>query len=149
MDVNRIEVEGNLTKDPELKTSKNGQSFAFITVCASYPKGKAPNVEWIPEFFDVTLFGADAEEICQYAKKGSRIWVSGMMRSTINQDTKVKYWSIIANNAHVLIKRGKKEAATTGQQPAPAVQQQIKQAQQVAAQAFNQFSQNDPDGLPF
>lgn len=50
MDVNRIEVEGNLTKDPELKTSKNGQSFAFITVCASYPKGKAPNVEWIPEF---------------------------------------------------------------------------------------------------
>lgn len=83
MDVNRIEVEGNLTKDPELKTSKNGQSFAFITVCASYPKGKAPNVEWVPEFFDVTLFGADAEEICQYAKKGSRIWVSGMMRSTI------------------------------------------------------------------
>lgn len=142
MDVNRIEVEGNLTKDPELKTSKNGQSFAFITVCASYPKGKAPNVEWIPEFFDVTLFGADADEICQYAKKGSRIWVSGMMRSTINQDTKVKYWSIIANNAHVLIKRGKKEAATT-------VQQQIKQAQQVAAQAFNQSSQNDPDGLPF
>lgn len=142
MDVNRIEVEGTLTKDPELKASKNGQSFAFITVCASYPKGKAPNVEWIPEFFDVTLFGADAEEICQYAKKGSRIWVSGMMRSTINQDTKVKYWSIIANNAHVLIKRGKKEAS-------PTVQQQIKQAQQVAAQAFNQPSPNDPDGLPF
>lgn len=149
MDVNRIEVEGNLTKDPELKTSKNGQSFAFITVCASYPKGKAPNVEWIPEFFDVTLFGADAEYICQYAKKGSRILVSGMMRSTTNQDTKVKYWSIIANNARVLIKRGKKEASTAQQQPAPAVQQQIKQAQQVAAQAFNQSSQNDLDGLPF
>jgi single-strand DNA-binding protein len=149
MDVNRIELEGNLVKDPELKTSKNGKSYTSISVCTNYTKGQAPNVEYVPQYFDVTLFGADAEEICQYGKKGSRVRIVGMMCYQINQDTKVKYWSVLAKSGNILIKRGKKEASTTGQQPAPAVQQQIKQAQQVAAQAFNQPSQNDPDGLPF
>lgn len=81
--INKIEVMGNLAKDPELRYMPDGTPTAKINVAVADrwtdKKTREPkeHIEW----FTVLLYNRHAEVVCQYMKKGDCILVYGKQRS--------------------------------------------------------------------
>lgn len=78
--MNKIVIIGRLTRDPELKTTNAGTSVCNFSVAVDRTyrdkEGNRPT-----DFFDISVFGATAEFVAKYFKKGSSIAVSGAMES--------------------------------------------------------------------
>jgi single-strand DNA-binding protein len=72
-------IIGRLTRDAELKYSTNGQPYAHFSIATDDRKKKGD--QWIeePSFWDITLWGKQAESLNQYLTKGKLVHVSGKM----------------------------------------------------------------------
>ena len=68
-----ITIAGNCTKDAEQRTTQNGSKVAGFSVAVN---GFA-NGEKTTDFFDVSIWGKRGDAVMQFAKKGSKICVSG------------------------------------------------------------------------
>jgi len=80
MDVNRVVLIGRLTRDAEYKTTASGFTVSNFSIAVNYRKKSGDS--WIDEanFFDVTIFGKQAESLNQYLLKGKQIAVDGELR---------------------------------------------------------------------
>ena len=88
--MNDVKILGNITHEPELKTSENGTRYVFFKIATNY-KDKAT-------FIPVTAFNGLAEWICKYHKKGDKICISGYIDGgTKETDYKIK---IVANEGY-------------------------------------------------
>jgi len=72
-----ITIAGNCTKDADLRTTQSGSKVAGFSVAVN---GFA-NGEKTTDYFDVSMWGKRGEAIMQFAKKGSKICVSGELGS--------------------------------------------------------------------
>ncbi|PIR48977.1 hypothetical protein COU80_01020 [Candidatus Peregrinibacteria bacterium CG10_big_fil_rev_8_21_14_0_10_55_24] len=80
--VNRADVVGNVTRDPELRTTTSGQKVLTI--------GVATNERWRDkasgedrertEFHNVVVWGELADEVSHTVRKGQRLYVSGRVQ---------------------------------------------------------------------
>jgi len=79
-DTNTITIEGNLTRDPEVRFSQSGNAVVNIGVAWSQNKRTASG-DWesIPHFFDVTIFGDHGEHVAESLAKGTRVVVTGRL----------------------------------------------------------------------
>lgn len=88
--VNKIEIMGNLARDPELRHMPNGTPTTKITVAvaekwADKTTGETKeHVEWFP----VQLYNRQAEVVCSHMKKGDCILVYGKQRTRPYTDGK-------------------------------------------------------------
>ncbi len=82
MYLNKVQLYGNLTRDPEVKALPSGQQVANFSVATnrSY-KDKNGNRQEQTEFHNVVAFGRTAEVIAQYMKKGRPIFVEGRIQT--------------------------------------------------------------------
>ena len=73
-------ITGNLTRDPELRTTPNGASVCSFSVAVNrvYKDSNGEQKEDV-SFIDCSAWGRLAEMINQYAKKGSGVLVSGRL----------------------------------------------------------------------
>jgi single-strand DNA-binding protein len=71
---------GRLTRDSELKYTNAGQAVANFSVATSTRRKKGD--EWVdePSFWDIELWGKQAEGINQYLTKGKQVAIEGSMR---------------------------------------------------------------------
>lgn len=76
----QVTVVGNLTAEPELKTTKNGSSVLKVGVAVNR-RWKNKQDEWEEEvsFFDVNAWGELADNVASSLSKGSRVIVSGRL----------------------------------------------------------------------
>jgi len=76
----QVTVVGNLTADPEIKTTKTGSSVLKVGVAVNR-RWKNKQDEWEEEvsFFDVNAWGELADNVAQSLNKGSRVIVSGRL----------------------------------------------------------------------
>ena len=73
-------ITGNLTRDPELRTTPNGSSVCSFSVAVNRVyRDSAGNQQEDVSFIDCSAWGKLGEMIGQYAKKGSGILVSGRL----------------------------------------------------------------------
>lgn len=79
-DLNRVTLVGRLTRDPELRHSNGGNAICSIRLAVSTRARDAAG-EWgdRPNYFDVTVFGRQAESAHTYLAKGRRIGVDGRL----------------------------------------------------------------------
>lgn len=81
--VNRVIIIGNIGQDPETKFLPSGEAVTNLSVATSESwKDKnsgerKDRVEW----HRVTAFGRLAEIISEYARKGSKVYISGSLRT--------------------------------------------------------------------
>lgn len=68
--INRFIIQGNLTSDPEIKTSVNGKNYCNFSVACNVNKDKC-------HFLNVTIFGDQAENFCKWSKKGDMRIIEG------------------------------------------------------------------------
>jgi len=81
--LNRADVIGNVTRDPEMRTTTGGQQVLTL--------GVATNEKWKDrasgqdkersEFHNVVIWGALAEQVSKAIRKGNRVFVSGRVQT--------------------------------------------------------------------
>ena len=79
---NQVILMGNLTRDPELRTTPNGQSVCSFSLALnrSY-KGADGNWQEATDFVDVVAWGPLGERVNQYVTRGRPVLVSGRLQS--------------------------------------------------------------------
>ncbi len=78
---NKVVLMGNLTRDPELRTTPNGQNVASFSLAVNRSwKNAAGEQQEAVDYIDCNIWGKPAEIITQYMKKGSGILVSGRLQ---------------------------------------------------------------------
>ncbi|MFA7681500.1 MAG: single-stranded DNA-binding protein [Candidatus Peribacteraceae bacterium] len=105
--VNRADIIGNVTRDPELRTTTNGQQVLTL--------GVATNERWRDkasgedreraEFHNVVVWGELAQEVSTSVRKGQRVYVSGRVQTRsweTQQGAKRTTTEIIADNVSLL-----------------------------------------------
>jgi single-strand DNA-binding protein len=99
--INRVTITGNLTRDPELRTTQGGLSICKLGVAVNHRRKDNSTGQWIeePNFFDVTVFGSQGENCATYLSKGRPVAVDGRLAwSSWEQDgQKRSKVEIIAN----------------------------------------------------
>lgn len=90
INLNRVEVVGNLTRDPELRYTPNGKAVAGFAV-ATNRRYQDPSGTWVDgevEFHEIVAWDRLGEGCSKALKKGDRVYVSGRLatRSWEGQD---------------------------------------------------------------
>ncbi len=82
MSINRVVISGNLTRDPELRSTGSGMSILKLGIAVNDRRKNQQTGEWedVPNFFDVTVFGQRGESLSRFLQKGSKIAVEGKLR---------------------------------------------------------------------
>lgn len=82
MSINRVAITGNLTRDPELRTTATGNPVLGFGVAVNDRHKNSTTGEWedYPNFIDCTMFGTRAEKIAGYLSKGSKVAIEGKLR---------------------------------------------------------------------
>lgn len=82
MNLNKIFIIGNLTRDPELKTLPSGGSVASFGVATNRIwKNQQGEQQKDVQFHNVVVFGKQAETVAQYLKKGSSALIEGRIQT--------------------------------------------------------------------
>jgi single-strand DNA-binding protein len=109
-DINRVTLVGRLTRDPELRHIPSGTAVLELGLAVNgRQQDDAGN--WVdkPNFFDVKVYGRQAEGLAPHLQKGRRIGVDGRLdwRSWEAQDgSKRSKVDVVAQNVQFLDSRG-------------------------------------------
>ncbi len=124
MNLNKAMIIGNVTRDPENRTTPDGATVTSFSV--------ATNLRWTDksgqrqekaEFHNIVAWRKLGDICAQYLKKGSKVYIEGRLQTRSWQDQQgQKHWrtEIIAENMIMLDKAGSVPAnnTATGEQPA-------------------------------
>lgn len=82
MSINRVTISGNLTRDPELRSTPSGMAVLQLGVAVNDRRKNQRTGEWEdhPNFIDCTMFGTRAEKLAQYLGKGAKVAIDGKLR---------------------------------------------------------------------
>ena len=82
MSINRVIISGNLTRDPELRSTAGGLPVLGFGVAVNDRRKNQLTGEWedYPNFIDCTMFGARAEALSRYLNKGTKVSIEGKLR---------------------------------------------------------------------
>ena len=87
MNFNKAFVLGNVTRDPELRTTPSGQNVCSFGVATNRVwKDQSGQQQRAAEFHNVVTWGRLAEISNQYLKKGSLVFVEGRIQTRSWQD---------------------------------------------------------------
>lgn len=82
MSINNVIVSGNLTRDPELRSTASGMPVLGFGIAVNDRRRNQQTGEWedYPNFIDCTMFGARAESVSRFLSKGSKVVIEGKLR---------------------------------------------------------------------
>ena len=114
--INRVVITGNLTRDPELRSTGSGTSVCSLRVAVNTRRKDNSTGEWVdkPNYFDVTVWGAQGENCAQYLAKGRPVAVDGRLEWrewTDKEGNKRQSVDIIADSVQFL---GSREGGENG-----------------------------------
>jgi single-strand DNA-binding protein len=116
----QVTVIGNLTSDPEVKTTKTGSSVLKVGLAVNR-RWKNKQDEWEEEvsFFDVNAWGELADNVASSLSKGSRVIVSGRLeqQSWEKEGQKQSKVVLVADDIGASLRKAQVSGVTkTGQQ---------------------------------
>lgn len=86
--INRVILTGNLTRDPELRHLPSGTAVCSLRLAVNTRRKDNQSGEWVDKanFFDITVWGQQGENVAQYCAKGRPIAVDGRLEYREWQD---------------------------------------------------------------
>ena len=103
--MNIIVLTGRITKDPEIKTGKDGSAYLYF--CLAVDGGKDKDGNKIVDFIDCISYKFQAEFISKYVVKGTLLEVSGKLHTSNREDSegnKTKRVTVKVDNVGILVK---------------------------------------------
>ena len=88
MSINRVNISGNLTRDPELRVTPGGTQVLGFGVAVNDRRRNQQTGEWedYPNFIDCTMFGNRAEALSRILHKGMKVAIEGKLRYSSWED---------------------------------------------------------------
>ena len=82
MSINRVNISGNLTRDPELRATQGGSAVLTFGVAVNDRRRNPQTGEWedYPNFIDCVVFGNRAEPLSRFLSKGMKVAIEGKLR---------------------------------------------------------------------
>ena len=82
MSINRVNISGNLTRDPEMRVTAGGTQVMSFGVAVNDRRRNQQTGEWedYPNFVDCVMFGTRAEALSRYLSKGAKVALEGKLR---------------------------------------------------------------------
>ncbi len=79
--INRVVLVGNLTRDPELRTTQGGMSICSLGIAVNHRRKNQQTGEWVeePNYFDIKVFGAQGESCARFLSKGRAVAIDGRL----------------------------------------------------------------------
>lgn len=121
MSINRVNISGNLTRDPELRATASGTQVLSFGVAVNDRRRNPQTGDWedYPNFVDCTMFGTRAEAVSRYLSKGSKVAIEGKLRySSWERDGQRRSKLEVIVDEIEFMSRG--QQADQGYAPAPA-----------------------------
>ena len=145
--INRVVMTGNLTRDPELRNTPSGTSVCSLRLACNTRRRDASG-EWVdkPNFFDITVWGAQGENCATYLQKGRPVAVDGRLEWREWQDkdgNKRQSVDIIADSVQFL---GSRDGGDNGGRFTPQSDVPVATSDLVSAPAGAKTSDDD---IPF
>lgn len=78
--INTVTVDGNLTKDPELRSTPSGTSVCKLRIAHNAREKRGGDWQDVPYFFDVTVWSGTGEWIANNCSKGTKVVVQGRLQ---------------------------------------------------------------------
>lgn len=152
--LNRAQIIGNLTRDPELRKIPSGTSVAGFGVATNHSWTDANGQrQEKAEFHNIVAWGKLAEIVTQYTKKGSKVYVDGRIQTrdwTGDDGVKRYRTEIIAENLIMLDSKGGSLAGGAGFERS---QQPVKEKEDVIEGTEDKVKNDEKeitvDDLPF
>ena len=111
--LNRSQLIGNVTRDPELRTTSGGQTVCSFSVATNRSwTDNAGQRQEKADFHNIVAWGKLAEIVGQYVKKGRKIYVEGrsQTRDWEGEDGQKRYRTeVVAENVILLDRSGAPE----------------------------------------
>jgi len=84
MSLNKVTLIGNLGKDPEIRSTKDGKEIASFSIATteSWKDKQTSEIKDKTEWHNVTAFGAVVGVIKNYVKKGSKLYIEGKLETS-------------------------------------------------------------------
>ncbi len=80
--INRVILTGNLTRDPELRSTGSGFQICSLRLAVNSRRKDNQSGQWIdePNYFDITVFGAQGENCSRFLSKGRPVAIDGRLK---------------------------------------------------------------------
>ena len=146
MSLNKVQLIGNVGKDPDVRYLDSGVAVATFTLATTdraYTLANGTRVPERTEWHNIVLWRGLAEVAEKYVRKGDKLYIEGKIRSRSYDDQNgVKRYvvEIFGDNMEMLSQRSSQNPSTTAQ-PQQAPVQPTVNPQQPAGE--------DPNALPF
>lgn len=122
MNLNKAMIIGNLTRDPEIKTTPTGKNVASFSIATSYVwTDQMGQKQEKSEFHNIVAWGKLADICGQYLKKGSKIYLEGRLqtRDWAGQDGVKRYRTEIIAENMIMLDRAGAQTRTSGYDQPP------------------------------
>ena len=113
--MNNFNITGRLTKEPELRTTKEGKSVAELNIALRNKKDDTT-------FLKITAFNQTADHVAKYCTKGDMLGIQGIIRNHnwTDKDNNKRYeYAFIANSVEFLSLKPKGNEEAPEEDPIP------------------------------
>ena len=124
--INRVVLTGNLTRDPELRSTPGGMSVCSLRIASNTRRKDNSTGEWVdkPNYFSVTVWGAQGENCARFLAKGRPVAIDGRLEwrewEATDGSGKRQAVEIVADNVQFLGSRNDGDGGGGGGQFVPA-----------------------------
>jgi single-strand DNA-binding protein len=144
MNLNKVMIAGNLTRDPDTRYTPKGVAVTDVGIAINRTwKNEQGEKQEETTFVDVTAFGRSAEVMQQYLKKGAAVFIEGRLHldSWTDKQTgqKRSRMRVIADHPQMLGSRSDSGSSPAGNQSPQ------RQAARATAPAGKSRPEHDPD----
>ena len=116
--MNKIILIGNLTRDPEMKTTQNGYNVCDFTIAVNkrrygQQQQQQAGQQSDADFFRISVWGKNGENCARYLSKGRKVFVSGALSARTykaNDGTTRVSLEVNADDVEFLSSRAEAEA---------------------------------------
>ena len=136
--MNKVFLIGNLTRDPEMSETPGGVAYCRLGLAVNRPYAGQDGERGV-DFFNITVWRAQAENCGRYLKKGQKVAIVGSIQNRSYEDkdgNKRQVTDIVASEVEFLSVKGSGESSDDAPHSAPRAERPVLQ-------------QVDDDDLPF
>jgi single-strand DNA-binding protein len=111
--LNRVQLLGNLGKDPETRFTPQGSKVCNFSVAVNRRwKGGDGGPKEATDWFNIEVWGRLGEICQQYLHKGSRIYLEGRLKTTRHEhEGETRYFTKVVANQMIMLERKAGEEA--------------------------------------
>jgi single-strand DNA-binding protein len=119
MNLNKVQLIGRLTRDPEVRTTPSGQTVTTLAIATNRTwNDKAGQKQEKSEFHNIVIWGRLAEIAGQYLTKGQEAYFEGRLETRVytgKDGVERRTTEVVAENMQM----GSRAAGSTGARPQP------------------------------